>query len=185
MNDILKDIAATLAKQGAPVLGGLIGSAIGGPAGGVIGGMAGKGLEALANALGTSPEPAAVKEALSKPEAAPAVVQAENTAMQMLPIWQAELAMRAEAQSAEIKNGFTAWQFMRIAIQAVVWGGWTVILAVALFGGNLAAKPTMGVADVVTAWGGVTWVWMLVFHGGHTLKEVAPSIMSAFTRGAK
>ncbi len=41
----------------------------------------------------------------------------------------------------------------------------------------------MSVADIVTAWGGVTWVWMIVFHGGHTLKEVAPNLISAFRKG--
>ena len=48
----LDDIAKALAKQGAPVLGGLIGTAIGGPAGALAGSLAGKALEAVAESLG-------------------------------------------------------------------------------------------------------------------------------------
>ena len=44
MSDVLADLATTLAKQGVPVLSGLIGTAIGGPAGALVGGLAGKAL---------------------------------------------------------------------------------------------------------------------------------------------
>ena len=37
MSDLLTNLAGTLVKHGAPVLGGIIGSAIGGPAGTAIG----------------------------------------------------------------------------------------------------------------------------------------------------
>lgn len=176
MSDILETLAATLARQGGPLLGGLIGTAIGGPAGAAIGGLAGKTLESLAEAFGVPATPEAVTQAVQQPGAAQTVAQVEAAAPAMIKLWEIEAQRVSEAQSAEISRGFTAWQVMRNLIQAIVWGGWTVILASALFGGHGFVKATMPVGDVVTAWGSVTWVWLLVFHGGHTIKEVAPML---------
>jgi hypothetical protein len=182
LSDILETLAATLAKQGAPVLGGMIGTAIGGPAGAAIGGLAGKALETLADAFGVPPTPEAVAEAVQQPGAPVTVAAAEAKAPELIRLWEIEARRVSEAQTAEIAHGFTAWQVMRNVIQAIVWGGWTVILASALFGGHGFVKATMPVTDIVTAWGSVTWVWMLVFHGGHTIKEVAPAIMAGFRK---
>lgn len=67
MSDVLADLATTLAKQGVPVLSGLIGTAIGGPAGALVGGLAGKALESLADAFGVPATPEAVAEAVAQP----------------------------------------------------------------------------------------------------------------------
>jgi arginine exporter protein ArgO len=53
-----------------------------------------------------------------------------------------------------------------------VWGGWVLLLIAAVFGGNLGIKGNMPIAEMVTAWGSVSLLWMAVFHGGHTAKEV-------------
>lgn len=172
MADILTTIASTLAKQGAPVLGGLIATAIGGPVGGTVGGLAGKALEAVADALSTSSDPAAVAEALTKPGATVAVARVEARTGEMIRLWEMEAQRASDAQSAEIAQGFTAWQWWRNVIQAVVWGGWVLLLIAAVFGGNLGIKGNMPIAEMVTAWGSVSLLWMAVFHGGHTAKEV-------------
>jgi hypothetical protein len=172
MSDIFTTIATTLAKQGAPVLGGLIGTAIGGPAGAAVGGLAGKAIEAVAEALGVAAKPEAVADALAKPGAADAVVRAEAGAAEMIRLWEIEARRVSDAQAAEIERGFTAWQFWRNAIQAVVWGGWMALLVSAVFGGNIGIRGNMPIADMVTAWGSVSLLWMAVFHGGHTAKEV-------------
>ncbi|MBN8532464.1 MAG: hypothetical protein J0L51_00105 [Rhizobiales bacterium] len=172
MSDALTTIATTLAKQGAPVLGGLIGTAIGGPVGAAVGGLAGKALETLAEALGTEAEPEAIAEAIERPGAAQAIQRAEAGAPELIRLFEIEARRVSDAQAAEISQGFTAWQFWRNFIQAVVWGGWTVLLVSAVFGGNIGIKGNMPLADIVTAWGSVSLLWMVVFHGGHTAKDV-------------
>ena len=121
MSDIFTTIATTLAKQGAPVLGGLIGTAIGGPAGAAVGGLAGKAIEAVAEALGVAAKPEAVAEALAKPGAADAVVSLEQQASILLPLWQAQLAMAAQAQTAEIEKGFNSWNWRRNFAHYTAW----------------------------------------------------------------
>ena len=178
----LGSLAGELFKLGAPQLGGIIGAAIGGPAGTLVGGLAGKVIDELAGKLKTEPTPEAITTAIEeKPVVAAAVVaEVESKAPEMIRLWEIEAQRVSEAQTAEIARGFTAWQIMRNVIQGIVWGGWTVILLSALFGGHGFVKPTMPVAEIVTAWGSVTWVWMLVYHGGHTLKEVAPVLVAGF-----
>ncbi|HEV7326104.1 MAG TPA: hypothetical protein VGN91_13630 [Bosea sp. (in: a-proteobacteria)] len=175
MSDILESLAATLAKQGAPVLGGMIGTAIGGPAGAAIGGLAGKALESLADAFGVPATPEAVTVAVQQPGAAATVDTVEDRAKLMLPIWQAEVQRVSDAQAAEIEKGFGSWQFWRGAWQALIIGGWAIILLAGIFGGGRVV-PLLPMNDVVTAWGSVTLTWLAVFNGGHTLKEIAPSI---------
>ncbi|PTM61928.1 hypothetical protein [Phreatobacter oligotrophus] len=176
MSNILDDLAKNLAKQGAPVLGGLIAGAIGGPAGAVAGSLAGKAIETLAEQLGTDPTPEAVNDAVSNPAATPVVAEAERIATVMRSVWEIEAKRASDAQAAEIAQGFVAWQAIRVIIQVIVWGGWALLLPVGLFGGNWGVKPLVGFGDMLTAWGTVTTVWMIVFHGGHTMKEVLPAL---------
>lgn len=170
----IASIAGTLTRLGAPLLGG----ALGGPAGAAI---ASSVVEALAKGFDVEPTPEAVGKALEKNEA-PIVVQrveaAEAPAVmeQVNEFIAAEVARADAAQAAEIEKGFGAWQFWRGAWQAAVIGGWLVLLITALFGGNLGAKTLMPVPDVVAAWGTVTMTWLVVFNGGHVLKEIAPTI---------
>lgn len=174
MTDIAKtlgELAGSLFKAGAPTLGGVIGTAVGGPAGAVVGGLAGKVIDVLAGRLGTPATPEAVAEAVAqRPEVAQEV---EGQAPALIAVWQAEVERAGDAQAAEIERGFGAWQFWRGAWQALIIGGWAVILLVALFGGGWVA-PMVSLADVIAAWGSVTMTWLAVFNGGHTLKEIAP-----------
>lgn len=177
MSSIFDQLAKNLAKQGAPVLGGIIGSAIGGPAGTVAGSLAGKAIEALADSLGTDPTAEAVNDAITTSTAAAAKVQAtEAQAGELVKVWLLEAQRAADNDAAERTNGFVAWQAIRIVIQLVVWGGWTLLLPVGLFGGNWGIKPLVGFGEMLTAWGTVTTVWMIVFHGGHTVKEALPAL---------
>lgn len=175
MSDLLTNLAGTLVKQGAPVLGGIIGSAIGGPAGTAIGGMAGKALETLGEVLGVPATPEAVTAATQSPAAGPAIHQAEEQTKLLLPLWSAEAARLDQAQAAEIERGFGSWQFWRGAWQALIIGGWALILLTGIFGGGWIV-PLLPFTEIVTAWGSVTLTWLAVFNGGHTLKEIAPAI---------
>lgn len=176
MNNIFEQLARNLAKQGAPVLGGLIGTAIGGPGGALAGSIAGKAIESLAGTLGTAPTPEAVNEAIADPNAGAKVMAAEAQASDLIRVWEIEAKRAADNDTAERTRGFVAWQAMRVVIQIVVWGGWTILLPVGLFGGNWNVKPLIGFGEMLTAWGTVTTVWMIVFHGGHTAKEILPAL---------
>lgn len=169
----LGNLAGVLFKAGAPQLGTIIGTAVGGPAGAVVGGLAGRAIDTLATALGTPATPEAVAEAIP---ANPAVVQQiEARAPELVKVWQAEADRAGAAQAAEIEKGFGAWQFWRGAWQALIIGGWAVVLLVALFGGPWV-KPMVSLTDIIGAWGSVTMTWLAVFNGGHTLKEIAPML---------
>lgn len=176
MSDVLSTLASTLAKQGAPVLGGMIGTAIGGPAGTLVGGLAGKAIETLADAFGVPPTPEAVTDAATTREDAPAVIAAaERQAPEMLRVWEAEAKRTSDAQAAEIEKGFGNWQFWRGAWQGLIIAGWAVILLAGVFGGGHVV-PMLPMKDIVEAWGTVTLTWLAVFNGGHTLKEIAPQL---------
>lgn len=174
----LGDLAGKLARAGAPILGGLIGTAVGGPAGAAIGGtLAGKAVDALADAFNVPPTPEAVAEAVTTRPDAPAIVrEVEAAAPEMIRLWEIEARRATDAQAAEIEKGFTSWQVMRTAWQVLIIAGWAAILMVALVGGNLGARTLMPLPEVVSAWGSVTLAWLAVFNGGHVLKEIAPSI---------
>ncbi len=172
MSDILNTLATTLAKQGAPMLGTMIGTAIGGPAGAAVGGVAGKAIEILADAFGVPATPEAVADAVEGKGATPIIAQAEA---QALKLWEIEARRATDAQAAEIDRGFGAWQFWRGAWQALIIGGWTIILLSSVFGGGRVV-PMLPMAEIVSAWGSVTLTWLAVFNGGHTLKEIAPSL---------
>lgn len=174
----LGDLAGKLAKAGAPLLGGIIGTAIGGPAGAAIGGtLAGKAVDALAEAFKVPPTPEAVASAIeASPNPAAVLAPIEAAAPEMIRLWEIEARRASDAQAAEIEHGFTSWQVMRTAWQVLIIAGWGAILAVALVGGNLGARTLMPLPEVVSAWGSVTLAWLAVFNGGHVLKEIAPSI---------
>jgi hypothetical protein len=174
MAKALGDLAGALFKAGASNLGTIIGTAIGGP----VGGVAGKVVDVLADALGTAKTPEAVTDAIpTKPEI---VQEIEAQAPEMVKVWQAEVDRTTDAQAAEIEKGFGAWQFWRGAWQALIIGGWAIVLLVALFGGPWV-RPLVSLTDIIAAWGSVTMTWLAVFNGGHTLKEIAP--MLKFGRG--
>lgn len=175
MSDILSTLATTLARQGAPVLGGLIGTAIGGPAGAAVGGLAGKAIESLAEAFGVPANPEAVTEAAQQPGAGAVIAGVETRAPALIRLWEIEAQRGSDAQAAEIEKGFGAWQFWRGAWQALIIGGWALIGLVALFGGGWVA-PLLPIDKMVEAWGSVTMTWLVIYNGGHTLKEVAPAI---------
>lgn len=173
----LGSLAGDLFKLGAPQLGSIIGSAIGGPAGTIAGGLAGKVLDTLAAKLGTPATPAAVQEAIAaQPEqAAVAVRETEAQAPELVRLWEKEAQALGDAQAAEIEKGFGAWQFWRGAWQGLIIAGWATILLAGIFGGG-RVMPMLPMADIVSAWGSVTLTWLAVFNGGHTLKEIAPSL---------
>ena len=175
MSDIISTLATTLAKQGAPMLGSMIGTAIGGPAGAAIGGLAGKALEGLADAFGVPATPETVTDAVQQPGAAATVASVEAQAPALLKLWEMEAQRATDAQSAEIDRGFGNWQFWRGAWQALIIAGWGTILLAGTFGGGRVV-PMLPMADIVSAWGSVTLTWLAVFNGGHTLKEIAPSL---------
>lgn len=134
-----KDIAAAVGKAGAPLLGTLLA----GPAGGTVGAM-------VASALGASPEPATVAQALDNPEAAAKLAEvesAERVRLQELAHDQARAELSAAVQAAGDVN-----QTMRAEAASEHWPtyswrpaiGFAVALAVALavltvFGAFLAA----------------------------------------------
>lgn len=179
----LGTLIGQLAKAGAPVLASMIGTAVAGPAGTVVGGLAGtlaeKAIGELAKQLGTAPTPEAVAEKIEAqsaeyPVVNPAIQRAEAAAPELIAIWQIEATRVSEAQAAEIQSGFGSWQFWRGAWQALIIGGWALILLTGIFGGSL--KPLLPMGEIVSAWGSVTLTWLAVFNGGHTLKEIAPMI---------
>lgn len=185
--DTLGKLVGQLAKAGAPVLTSMIGTAIGGPAGAVVGGLAGtlaeKAVGELARQLNVPATPEDVSKEIASAGPAGsvsavrvdnAIQQAEAAAPELMRIWEIEATRVSEAQTAEIQRGFGAWQFWRGAWQALIIGGWALILLTVLFGGPL--KPLAPMTEILSAWGSVTLTWLAVFNGGHTLKEIAPLI---------
>lgn len=171
MSDILTSIAMTLAKQGAPVLGGLIGTAIGGPAGAAIGGLAGKALEAVADALGAEASPEAVADALAKPGAADAVARLEQQAPSLLPLWQAQISMAREAQAAEIEKGFGSWNARRNFAHYTAWflPLLTGCAATYAFLAGLAAAPAL--AGLFASTTALTIAWTATNSGGKAVTD--------------
>jgi hypothetical protein len=162
----LEQLAKALAKQGAPILGGMIGTAIGGPAGTVVGGLAGKAIESLADTLGTDPTPEAVKAAVEAPEAAAKVRAAEATAKDMLPIWTIEANAAAAAQAAEIERGFGSWNARRNMAHYSAWGMFVVSGLATLWGAFTGNGQLAITSGVFTATTGVVMAWVAVNSGG-------------------
>lgn len=98
-----RDLAGTLIKAGAPIIGG----ALGGPLGGMIGGALG---DVVANALGVSPTPEVVNNAISTMPAdqlAPKLAAAEAEAQAKWPAL-AEIAKAYYAADTEMVKAGTA-----------------------------------------------------------------------------
>lgn len=173
MSDILLTLAASLAKQGAPVLGGMIGTAIGGAPGAAIGGMAGKAIEALATALDVSHDPKSINDALAKPDAIGAVESAESNAAIMLPIWTTQLAIAAQAQTAEIEKGFGSWNARRNFAHYTAWG-MVAISGVATIVAYFMQHPELPiVAGIFGTSVTLTGLWMAVNSGGKAITDFA------------
>lgn len=187
------DLASTIgtligqmAKAGAPALAAMLGTAIAGPAGTIVGGLAGtlaeKAVNELAKQLGVPATPEAVVVAIEGDKVShdlsryEAIQRAEAAAPELMALWQIEATRVSDAQTAEIQSGFGSWQFWRGAWQALIIGGWALILLSTIFGGNIGVRSLIPLSDVVSAWGSVTLTWLAVFNGGHTLKEIAPMI---------
>jgi hypothetical protein len=177
-------LAVTLGQAGATVLGG----ALGGPAGAAI---APRIVGILAEAFGVSQTPEAVEKAVKEnPEAGLIIARAEAQhgpaiSEELADLLAAEEKRASQAQSAEIERGFTTWQIQRAAIQGVVWGIWLAIAVAGIFGGNIGVRPLIPLGDMISAWSTVTMIWMIVFHGGHTVKEVIGpgALASLLSRG--
>ena len=89
-----KDLAGTLIKTGAPIIGG----ALGGPLGATVGGFAGK---LIADALGVEATPEAVSEAIrNDPLAAEKLVNADAQWQAMAEIAKADATDRTEQSKA-------------------------------------------------------------------------------------
>ncbi len=108
-----RDLAGSLVKAGAPIIGG----ALGGPLGGMLGSAAGK---IIADALGADPTPEAVNEVLTKAQADPAAAQEladklkiaeENFAAAMAKVGVAEVQEIGASERAELVSGdrFQKW----------------------------------------------------------------------------
>lgn len=173
MSDILSTLAAALAKQGAPVLGGMIGTAIGGPTGAAVGGIAGKAIEALATALEVPADPGSITDALAKPGAAGAVESAEANASTMLPLWSAQLAMAGQAQTAEIEKGFGSWNARRNFAHYTAWG-LTAVSGVATIAAYFLRLPELPIlAGIFGTSVTLVGLWMAVNSGGKAITDFA------------
>jgi hypothetical protein len=168
----LEQLAANLAKQGAPVLGGLIGTAIGGPAGTLVGSLAGKAIEGLADTLGTEPTPAAVNAAIESDPGAAAKIQAtEARAGEMVKVWETEAKAAAEAQAAEISQGFGSWNARRNVAHYSAWLCFDVSV-VALIAGVFTANPQLTILSaLVGTTAGIVIAWTTTNSGGKAITD--------------
>ena len=158
MPDIFETLATTLAKQGAPVLGGMIGTAIGGPAGAAIGGLAGKAIESLADALGVPATPEAVTQAVQAPGAAAKVAEIESDAKDL---WQKEAETYRALVDREAGQGwfYSAWRPAGMWLVLLMWP-YAVVVAPLL-------KIVAPMSDLVA----FTGLYLTLYMGGHTAKE--------------
>lgn len=173
MSDVFTTLATTLAKQGAPVIGGLIGTAIGGPVGAAVGGMAGKAIESLAEALGTAATPEAVLAGVSQPEAKAVVQEVEARAPDLMPLWAAQLAMAQQAQTAEIERGFNGWVMRRTVAHYIAWGLTLVSGGFAIYSAFMGHAGMTALAGLFSSSIGLTMAWMAVNSGGKALGDFA------------
>lgn len=170
---MIEQLATQLAKAGAPVLGGLIGTAIGGPAGAAIGGLAGRAIESLAETLGTDPTPEAVSAAIQNDPGAEAKIAAvEARSADLIRLWEIEAKRAADNDAAERERGFGAWQTRRTVTSYAV-----LLMLVASFGAALASAVGVIRADValltVLVGHGVTlfMAWNGLVSGGRAVKD--------------
>lgn len=125
-----KDLAGTLIKTGAPIIGG----ALGGPLGATVGGFAGK---LLADALGVEATPEAVHEAIQADPAGAAVALGNADAQ-----WQA-MAEIAKAEAADrTAQGQAINETIRAEVVAgVSWYHWRHILGYVVVAWFVAPLP--------------------------------------------
>lgn len=173
MNDVFGKLAADLAKMGAPVLGGLIGTAVGGPAGAAIGGLAGKAIEAVAETLGADPTPEAIGAAIQNdPSAAAKITAVEARAPDMAREWEEETKRLAEVAVTQRLELASESAFIRNARPFSIWaiGGATVGFAVVF---------------VATAIGAIIAYWqtrdIASFKAFELVVNSAPGFMLALT----
>jgi hypothetical protein len=171
--NLISDLAATIAKQGAPTLGALIGTAIGGPAGTAIGGLAGKALETLADSFGTEAEPEAIAEAIkADPKAAEKIAAAEAAAPDMVRVWEASIARAAKNDEAEAEQGFGAWQTRRTVTTYAVLAMLVASFAVALAGASgLIKADTALVMQLVGHAVTLFMAWNGLVSGGRAVTD--------------
>lgn len=127
--DILKTLAGTLAKAGAPIIGG----AIGGPAGAAIAGVV---VGALADALGVEPTPEAVQAKIDADPVAAGPVVARVEAGQASAIRELELRLsdtaNARAAQVEYVRADSATQWAPVMVTAIVLGGFAAFSWIAM-----------------------------------------------------
>jgi len=173
MSDVFGKLAADLAKMGAPVLGGLIGTAVGGPAGAAIGGLAGKAIEAVAETLGADATPEAVGAALQNdPGAAAKVQQVEARAPDLTREWEEETKRLAEIAVTQRLELQSEDRFIRYARPASIWA-----IGAATFG--------FALVFVATAIGAIVAYWntrdIASFKAFELVVNAAPGFMLALT----
>jgi len=121
--DILKNLASTLARAGAPIIGG----AIGGPAGATIAGVV---IGALADALGTAPTPEAVQAKIEADPQAAAQVVARVEARQAEAVRELELRLadtaNARAAQVEYVKADSPTQWAPVVVTAIVLGAFAI-----------------------------------------------------------
>lgn len=172
MADVFFDLARTVAKAGAPILGGLLQNALPGPAGKLAGGAAEKIIGALAEELGTEPDAGVVKDALDKADDAGEIVaRVEVNIAAMVPVWLAEETRLKSAQDAEIERGFSSWNARRNVAHYGAWGLFAfsglATLVMAFMG-----HPQAEFARIVFATSaGVTTMWTAANSGGRAVTD--------------
>jgi hypothetical protein len=190
-----KDLAGTLIKTGAPIIGG----ALGGPLGATVGGFAGK---LVADALGVAATPEAVHEAIQADPAGAAVALASADAkwQAMAEIAKAEAADRTAQSQAinetvrtEIATGMSWWHwrnllgYVPVVIGAEIAG---MVPFVAL--GKFTAADMVAIITAITPLV-VTFSGLLGYVAQDTTKlkttaitgEHAPSMMDTTVKAIK
>jgi hypothetical protein len=170
--DALKSLAATLARAGAPIIGG----AIAGPAGASIAGAV---VGALAEALGVEPTPEAVaaKIEADPAAAAPAVALVEREQAGQIAFVMATMAADlARAETAREHWFSWAWRpaGMWMCMGLIVWHFIFVPVA----------KSTLAPAYPPIPWDQLSWIittFMTLYMGGNTAIRVAGSIADAIS----
>ncbi|WP_276200291.1 3TM-type holin [Chelatococcus sp. XZ-Ab1] len=157
------DLAGTLIKAGAPVLG----TALGGPAGATIGGIIGT---AVAEALGVEATPEAVADALAQPGASGAVRQVEAEQGDRWAEYMLQ-ASKAQAALATDEGAKGMWHSgWRPAMSWLLIGMWLWNAMLGPLASVFAPVPIPLVPyEHLLAFSGI---WLTIYGGGHTLKSV-------------
>ena len=144
------------------------------PVGTVIGGLAGKAIESLADAFGVPATPQAVQEAVqTRTDAGMVIARVEADLPALLPLWTAQLAMAQQAQTAEIEQGFSSWNWRRNFAHYTTWGLTGIVgglAAGAAFTGGPGMAALTGLFGTAVS---LTMAWMAVNSGGKALADFA------------